>query len=159
MPRISHPNTSDLGWTSDAYRLARTTQISEAFEIGGLSVAGVGLLALLTAPLPLGLFVYHIYLIWAGMTTNENQKWSDLREDMAEGSVFKCRRRDSPWKISSEPRVQWPIRSDQAVVCTTDGKAPSGHERVYEQIWSLAAIDNIYDLGFIDNLLYVLRAQ
>jgi palmitoyltransferase len=26
-----------------------------------------------------GLFLYHVYLIWAGMTTNESPKWADWR--------------------------------------------------------------------------------
>ncbi|TKA79520.1 hypothetical protein B0A49_01086 [Cryomyces minteri] len=63
-----------------------------ATEAGGLSIAGVGLLAFYTAPLPLGLLAYHVYLIWAGMTTNESAKWADWREDMHDGVVFKARR-------------------------------------------------------------------
>lgn len=59
-----------------------------AVNIGGISIAGVGMLASSTAFLPLGLFAYHCYLIWAGMTTNESQKWADWRDDMADGVVF-----------------------------------------------------------------------
>jgi hypothetical protein len=59
-----------------------------AVNAGGLSIAGVGMLAASTAFLPLGLFAYHCYLIWAGMTTNESQKWADWRDDMADGLVF-----------------------------------------------------------------------
>ena len=59
-----------------------------AVNAGGLSIAGVGMLAVSTAFLPLGLFAYHCYLIWAGMTTNESQKWADWRDDMADGLVF-----------------------------------------------------------------------
>jgi len=59
-----------------------------AVNAGGLSIAGVGMLAVSTAFLPLGLFAYHCYLIWAGMTTNESQKWADWRDDMADGQVF-----------------------------------------------------------------------
>jgi hypothetical protein len=59
-----------------------------AVNAGGLSIAGVGMLAVSTAFLPLGLFAYHCYLIWAGMTTNESQKWADWRDDMADGFVF-----------------------------------------------------------------------
>lgn len=56
------------------------------------SIAGVGLLALFTAPLAWGLWTYHLYLIWAGTTTNENGKWGDWEADMADGCVFKGRR-------------------------------------------------------------------
>ncbi|KAK0266632.1 palmitoyltransferase swf1 [Friedmanniomyces endolithicus] len=59
---------------------------------GGMSIAGVGLLAASTAALPLGLLAYHCYLVWAGMTTNESQKWADWRDDMADGYVFKASR-------------------------------------------------------------------
>ncbi|KAI2478336.1 Palmitoyltransferase [Pyrenophora tritici-repentis] len=43
---------------------------------------------------PLALFGYHIYLIWAGMTTNESGKWSDWSDDMVEGVVFLGQRRE-----------------------------------------------------------------
>ncbi|KAI9702851.1 MAG: palmitoyltransferase swf1 [Candelina mexicana] len=48
----------------------------------------VGLLALMCSPLAWGLLGYHLYLIWAGMTTNESVKWSDLREDIDDGLVL-----------------------------------------------------------------------
>lgn len=67
--------------------------IVHAVNVGGLSIAGVGMLASSTAFLPLGLFAYHCYLIWAGMTTNESQKWADWRDDMADGLVFVSSRR------------------------------------------------------------------
>ncbi|TKA48794.1 hypothetical protein B0A55_12736, partial [Friedmanniomyces simplex] len=77
----SHNSWTDIG---DA--------IVSAINQGGLSIAGVGLLAASTAALPLGLLAYHCYLIWAGMTTNESQKWADWRDDMADGYVFKASR-------------------------------------------------------------------
>ena len=56
----------------------------------GLAFLGimVGMLAASTFLLPLGLLAYHCYLIWAGMTTNESQKWADWRDDMVDGVVF-----------------------------------------------------------------------
>lgn len=68
-------------------------------DVGGLRASGVGLLALLTWPLPLGLLAYHVYLIWAGMTTNESSKWSDWSDDMAEGVVFLGYRREETMQI------------------------------------------------------------
>ena len=65
-----------------------TTYLSIALNLGSLEVSGVGLLALLTWPMPLGLLGYHVYLIWAGMTTNESSKWADWRDDMDDGVVF-----------------------------------------------------------------------
>lgn len=52
-------------------------------------LGGVGLLAALTAPLAWGLLAYHAYLIWAGMTTNETDKWGALRDEMAAGKVWR----------------------------------------------------------------------
>ncbi|KAI9665994.1 MAG: hypothetical protein M1821_003929 [Bathelium mastoideum] len=66
--------------------------VIEAVNIGGFSITGVGMLAFLTAPLPLVFLLYHIHLIWTGMTTNETVKWSDWRDDMADGVVFKAKR-------------------------------------------------------------------
>lgn len=145
-------------WGSRAFWDQIGTELSRAFEIGGLSIAGVGMLALLTGPLPFGLLAYHIYLIWAGMTTNESQKWTDLREDMADGLVFRCRRDQAPYDLTREPRVPWPISSDQVIINTADGRPP-GDTSVFERVWDLASVQNIYDLGGLDNLLYILRAQ
>lgn len=48
-----------------------------------------GLLAAFTTPLAWGLFAYHMYLIWAGMTTSESFKWDEWRDDVADGYVYK----------------------------------------------------------------------
>ena len=34
--------------------------------------------------------MYHGYLIWAGMTTNESSKWSDFKEDVGDGYVYRA---------------------------------------------------------------------
>ncbi|KAK3686486.1 palmitoyltransferase swf1 [Vermiconidia calcicola] len=138
-----------------------------AVNVGGLSIAGVGMLTVATAALPLGLLAYHCYLIWAGMTTNESQKWAGLRDDMADGYVFKAshqslRAQNQPWKYNSanpiyaqangdgtvcenesayEPYVSWPISSDQVLV------------------WSLGDIVNLYDLGGWDNFVEILKGR
>jgi hypothetical protein len=179
--------------------------LSLYLDIGGLSIAGVGLLALLTWPLPLGLLAYHIYLIWAGMTTNESSKWADWRDDMADGVVFLGKRRedtmaehthgvghptaapvreagqggsdsssdrgiltpdeDEEAVAVEEPRTTWPLESRHILVRTRDGQAPKSLpprvQRVaeldsFERVWSLAAVENVYDLGFWDNLVEVL---
>jgi hypothetical protein len=158
--------------------------IVHAVNVGGLSIAGVGMLASSTAFLPLGLFVYHCYLIWAGMTTNESQKWADWRDDMADGLVFVSSRRairshtmkrqemqthdataTADIKLGVElglmagaeddPDVLWPVNSDQIVVRTNDGKPPKGQESLWRRIWSLAEVENIYDLGGWDNFVDV----
>ncbi|KAJ4371694.1 palmitoyltransferase swf1 [Didymella sp. IMI 355093] len=179
--------------------------LSLYLDLGGLSTAGVGLLALLTWPLPLGLLAYHIYLIWAGMTTNESSKWADWRDDMADGVVFLGGRRedsmaghefsgsnptaapireptgdesgsesDEPILTPGEdeedvdveePPTSWPLESRHILVRTRDGQPPKSLparvRRVaeadsFERVWSLAAVENVYDLGFWDNLVEAL---
>jgi len=158
-----------------------------AVNVGGLSIAGVGMLTASTACLPLGLLAYHCYLIWAGMTTNESQKWADWRDDMADGLVFassrsavrahlKKRLEDMNGGAATgmadfsaalgltanaedEPYVHWPISSDQIVVRTNDGQAPRGQEGLWRRVWSLDEVHNIYDLGGWDNLMEVMKGH
>lgn len=153
-----------------------------AVNVGGLSIAGVGLLAVATAALPLGLLAYHCYLIWAGMTTNESQKWADLRDDMADGYVFRASRQalnthnqlrkygdrasghanggTNPalrsGEARDEPYVPWPVSSDQLIVRTNDGMPPFDQEALWTRVWSLSDVDNIYDLGGWDNFMEIL---
>ena len=173
------------------YFLAYTTIY---LDVGGVRGSGVGLLALLTWPLPLGLLAYHIYLIWAGMTTNESGKWADWRDDMADGVVFLGHRREdtmqdhrtsaasqsqvhlsahssssaspipTPPETPSEdeePPTTWPLESRHILIRTRTGQAPKtlprriksvAKEESFERVWSLAAVENVYDLGWWDNL-------
>ncbi|WPG98396.1 Hypothetical protein R9X50_00118600 [Acrodontium crateriforme] len=152
-----------------------------AVETGGLSIAGVGLLAASTAALPFGLFGYHCYLIWAGMTTNESAKWTDWRFDIADGCVFKASREAlkahdrhrnydenqmqqassalNGLRESGEIHVPWPVSSDQMLVQTNDGNPPHMQETLWTRIWSLSEVDNIYDLGGWDNFMEILKGR
>ena len=130
------------------------------------------MLTLLTGPLAWGLFAYHVYLIWAGMTTNESLKWADLRDDIADGFVFKRQKQPNiPDKIqrdeSIEPGVIWPIWSTQELVIRLDGQLPKVTEsngdmgkrlagKPWARVRTLGEIENLYDLGFQDNILDVL---
>lgn len=151
-----------------------------ALRIGGLHVTGVGMLAAFTAPLPLGLLSYHIYLIWAGTTTNESGKWSDWRDNMLDGIAWigdlkpddTCSQSnngvnghaDDPY--ATLEKCDWPTRSRFCMVTTTDGQAPRPplpHDIAgivdlssWRRVWRLAQVENIYDLGFWDNLSEVL---
>ncbi|KAF2713876.1 palmitoyltransferase swf1 [Pleomassaria siparia CBS 279.74] len=172
------------------------TYISIYLEVGGLRASGVGLLALLTWPLPLGLLIYHIYLIWAGMTTNESSKWADWRDDMADGVAFLGQRREDTMRTSyptesqhpihplsftsssssttpiptppetppeeEEPPTTWPLESRHILVRTLNGLPPQSlpsriksvaKEDSFERVGSLAAVENVYDLGFWDNIV------
>lgn len=165
---------------------ARFNDIGHAFVVavnrGGLSIAGVGLLAACTPCLPLGLLAYHCYLIWAGMTTNESQKWADWRDDMMDGFVFRARRDDlrahnrlrkygdhtngianpalDAFKDAEhENKVHWPISSDCVFVRTRDGRPPQGQETLWTRVWNLDEVDNIYDLGGLQNLVEILHGR
>ncbi|KAF1953803.1 zf-DHHC-domain-containing protein [Byssothecium circinans] len=165
-------------------------------DAGGVSASGVGLLALLTWPLPLGLLGYQVYLIYAGMTTNESSKWADWRDDMQDGLVFLAKRKEETMrdymprvsefdnsKASSssgapiptppetptegeEPHTTWPLESRHVLIRTTDGKPPSNlpsrirrvaDKESFDRVWDLADVENVYDLGFWDNLADILR--
>jgi hypothetical protein len=168
--------------------------ISIYLDVGGFRASGVGLLALLTWPLPLGLLAYHIYLIWAGMTTNESSKWADWRDDMVDGVVFMGHRREDTMQENTfvpverlsaqsssstspiqtpqetppedeEPRTTWPLESRHILIRTAAGQPPRSlpsrirnvaKEDSFERVWNLAAVENVYDLGFWDNLLEAL---
>ncbi|KAL9099472.1 MAG: hypothetical protein Q9163_005035 [Psora crenata] len=127
-------------------------------------VGGVGLLALLTGPLAWGLFWYHIYLIWAGMTTNESSKWADWRDDITEGLVFSRNKErshaaDVRRDISIEPTVDWPICITREFISRPDSKGqlkevPTTH--AWRRVENLKQIENLYDLGFWNNFLDIL---
>ncbi|RDK37829.1 hypothetical protein M752DRAFT_321587 [Aspergillus phoenicis ATCC 13157] len=141
-----------------------------------IRIGAITLLMTMTAPLAAAFLVYHTYLIWAGMTTNESSKWSDWKEEVADGMAYKSSKAEI---YSSSPLLAeyqsaqsfWPVSSDQVLILT-DGEPPkegcllSQHsneitqpsnkdapiDRRWVQVQSMKEIDNIYDLGFWDNL-------
>ncbi|KAM7204887.1 DHHC palmitoyltransferase domain containing protein [Naviculisporaceae sp. PSN 640] len=132
-----------------------------------VSMGAVTLLALLTSPLVWGLLGYHIWLIYCGTTTNESMKWSDWQCEMDEGFAFK--RRIVPAERQKNLRVEpawtrWPVEAEQILVRTEDGRPPSrsldGDEGLvgtgeWERVWRLRDVENLYDIGFWDNLVDV----
>jgi palmitoyltransferase len=121
-------------------------------------IGAVSLLCAMTTPLVWGLFSYHMYLIWAGTTTNESQKWSDWAAEMTDGSVFK---RSLPTDRQKDETLEsawtrWPVESEQIVLRTEDGLPPRGLAAIgvgeWQRVWRLAEVENLYDLGFWDNL-------
>ncbi|KAH8601403.1 DHHC palmitoyltransferase-domain-containing protein [Bisporella sp. PMI_857] len=137
---------------------------SEYFHILGWALqektrmGAITLLCLLTAPLVWGLLGYHIYLIWAGTTTNESMKWSDWQAEMSDGFVFKRSLPEGRQKDArSEPvSIRWPVESEQVMLRTDTGMPPPPEETIgtgeWVRIWKLADVENLYDLGFWDNL-------
>ena len=134
---------------------------TDAF-VGNIRVGAPGLLCLFTAPLAWGMLLYHMYLLWAGTTTNESFKWDDWKEDVSDGYVYKC---DKPRCLQHsqpdrtvEPPVSWPSSSSQRVVSRSNDaslKAEQGSnfmEPPWTQVHSMREIVNIYDLGFWTNV-------
>jgi len=121
-------------------------------------IGTVTLLCLLTTPLVWGLLIYHFYLIWAGTTTNESLKWSDWEAEMSDGYVFKrALPEDREKNLDIEPAwTRWPCESQQIVLRTLDSMPPIGDLAigvgVWERVWRLADVENLYDMGFWDNL-------
>ena len=71
-------------------------------------IGAVTLLASMTCPLALGFLAYHAYLVWAGCTTNETAKWTDLREDIWDNLVWKAR--------ITDVRAEYPGPLDERIV-------------------------------------------
>ena len=135
------------------------------------------MLAICTSPLSFGLFLYHIYLIWAGMTTNESFKWGEWRDDVTDGFVFKDEgANDWSEKVMSDPEIEpfvdWPISSTQRLWNKANRDTPdlvdivnprrhhgsnrqTSRWRRVEGMWEL---ENVYDLGFSSNLKDIFRA-
>ena len=145
--------------------------LATALLIGGVARGGIGLLALFTALLPAGLLGYHVYLVWAGMTTSESSKWGDWREEVADGLAYiapivsnneSSQSAEHQWNKQST----WPKHSRQFLVLTRDGlpprnlqpeiKAVVGEHAKWQQCRSLKEVDNIYNLGFLQNLRDIL---
>jgi len=127
-------------------------ELGTAFIFGGISVGAVGFLAILTAPMPLGLLGYHVYLIWAGMTTNETGKWTDLKDDMKDGFVWVCKV-DPLVDDIGVTNKDGSVRTKKMMVAarTDDGMPPDSSGR-WRRCWNLREVENIYDLGFWENL-------
>ena len=165
-----------IGITWTVYFNAWSWAMAEEIRIGA-----IGLLALLTAPLGWGLFFYHLYLIWAGMTTNESSKWAEWKEDIADGIVYK-RKAEAAVGMKNRQEgeeifVEWPVTSKQVVVrsgnpdddvCGGSGRASDTSSNnagsvqrtsAWKQVRRLHEIENLYDLGFWDNLWDVLSFE
>ena len=148
-----------------------------------IRVGGVGMLAAFTAPLAWGLLAYHLYLVWAGMTTSESFKWEEWRDDVAEGLVYKNTepRREGGVEMGDgdrmngastglledivegdedkEPHVPWPVESKMRLLSRANRRSLEAEPDAnlskpeWVQVRSLAEVVNIYDLGFWDNLM------
>ncbi|KAI1380106.1 zf-DHHC-domain-containing protein [Hypoxylon crocopeplum] len=144
------------GWSWREYLVLLTFGIQSDVGVGSVT-----LLALMTSPLVWGLLAYHMYLIYSGTTTNESMKWQDWQLEMDEGCAFK---RALPADRAKDPRHEapwsrWPVESMQILVRTRDGTPPNANLGPgvgdWERVWRLRDVENLYDLGFWDNLVDV----
>lgn len=75
---------------------------------------------------------------------------------MGEGFVFKRALSENREKnLRIEPAwTHWPAESQQIVLRTADGQDPVGAigDGEWQRIWSLKDVENLYDIGFVDNL-------
>ncbi|MCJ1387640.1 palmitoyltransferase swf1 [Xylographa bjoerkii] len=132
-------------------------------------IGSVGLLALFTAPLAWGLFLYHVYLIWAGTTTNESFKWEEWKEDVADGFVYKDGLappfRNKSDDADTDPEIFWPVSSSQRLINKVSQQPWRKEDDIdmqrtgWVRVQSLKEVDNIYDLGFVDNLRDIFRTS
>lgn len=127
---------------------------------------------LMTAPLAISFLAYHTYLIWAGMTTNESAKWSDWKDDVEDGLVFKTKRSlifENPLPKDLLDQM-WPVYTDQILVTDedppTEGCLLASNSNFivrrpgpdvppdprWKRVTSMKDVDNIYDMGFWYNL-------
>lgn len=144
----------------------RWTEWLVLFTVGVQEDVGIGsvtLLSLMTSPLVWGLLAYQMYLVYCGTTTNESMKWQDWRAEMDDGCAFK-RRLPPPAERPRDPRVEvdwtrWPVDAVQVLVRTDDGRPPAVTSGPgvgdWERVWKLRDVENLYDIGFLDNLIDV----
>jgi palmitoyltransferase ZDHHC4 len=126
----------------------------------GIGLAAVTLLTAMTAPMVWGLLAYTLFLVRCGTTTNESLKWSDWKADADDGCVFKRRMSPNRQRLAAvEPlRTRWPQETEQILINTGDGKppppgAPFPGEGEWQRVWKMQDVDNLYHLGFRDNLV------
>lgn len=112
------------------------------------------------------------------MTTNESEKWGELRDDVAEGTIWQARRVEllddyPPLPPHVEPplaEVDWPIEPKWWICRMRPGERPRRWKKGngesesegqmvagevderWERVGSMAEVNNIYDLGFWENL-------
>jgi palmitoyltransferase len=124
-----------------------------------LALGSATLLATLISPLIWGLLAYSVWLVYCGTTTNESLKWSEWRQDIAEGYAFaRSLPSDRPrdWRYESK-WTRWPVEPDRILITTNDGSAPPPNSPIpgagpWEKMSSMSGVVNIYDLGVWDNL-------
>jgi hypothetical protein len=117
-----------------------------------VQIGAVWLMCVLCGILSGTFTAYHLYLIWAGTTTNETNKWADWRDDIRDGMIFKAELEEAEMEMG-----EWPKTSRLCLFRVKDGNTqdlPRG--LLWFRVKNLTELDNVYDLGAWRNLLDVL---
>lgn len=154
-PDFSMWPPSAEGYTWSSYFIVWTWGLQDNVGMGSVTM-----LTTLTSPLVWGLSLYNLYMVYAGTTTNESMKWSDWKLEIDEGYAFKRRMSLTREKdLRTEPAwTRWPFETEQILIRTESGNPPSADSTSIPGVgeWkrptSLREVDNLYDLGFWENL-------
>jgi hypothetical protein len=126
-----------------------------------VGMGAVTLLTFLISPMVWAFFVYTVYMLYCGMTTNESLKWSEWKDEVRDGTAY--RRSMSVGRIKDPrfegPTSRWPNDTEQILITTETGGPPKnpnipGHG-LWEQVRSFGSIHNLYDLGLWNNIVDV----
>lgn len=66
---------------------------------------------------------------------------------------------DHEWNDRTPAAAAAAADSDMVLVRTTDGKPPRGQEALWTRVWNLNDVDNVYDLGGLQNFVDVWRGR
>lgn len=144
-------------WKEGAFQFFGSWALAMEREV---NLGATTLLSLLTSPMVWGLLAYTLYHVYRGFTTNESLKWSDWQEDIGDGYAFT---RPLPGSRVKNRQIEplcprWPVEPQMVLVATTDGQPPTSSGRSlpgagdWKRIQSIQDVENMYDLGFWDNL-------
>ena len=168
-----------VGW-ADWSRLMCLAVVDQVY------MGAVLMLCALLSPLSATFTLYHLYLIWAGTTTNETTKWADRKDDIRDGTIFRADvgsgdETELEWGVggcegegegegkgegkgegreaeAEDECTTWPRKRRQLLFqIEAPGKTESlPRGELWQRVESLAEVDNIYDLGGLDNFRDVL---
>ena len=136
-----------------------------AVHIGGIARSGIGLLALVTAPLPAILLAYHVDLIRRGMTTIESGKWAKWRYVIMQKKAYLAAtiKPENTVPRLNETKIAGRWKESRHVLVTTDDDLPPigvlpklepviGKDPQWQLCMNMNDVENIYDSGFWLNL-------
>jgi palmitoyltransferase len=124
-------------------------------------MGAVTLLTFLVSPMVWAFFLYTIWMLYRGMTTNESLKWAEWRDEIGYGTAW---RRALPEPRAKNPRLEgtvsrWPADARHILITTETGQPPQNPNLPgvgpWERVTSAGSLHNIYDVGFWNNLVDV----